>query len=102
MKLKKTNKAFLMVAATAVKKYAKNLSNHQYILMAAADMLIQIYRAESAVLRTEKSAKSHGEKSVEAQIAMSQLGLYHAVEIIARKGKEAIISFASEIGRAHV
>jgi len=95
MMLKKTKKAFLMVAGTAVKKYAKNLSNHQYILMAAADMLIQIYRAESAVLRTEKSAKSHGEKSVEAQIAMSQLGLYHAVEIIARKGKEAIISFAS-------
>ena len=34
------------------------------------------------------------EDSQSAQIAMSKLYLYHAVDIIAEKGKESIISFA--------
>ncbi|MCP4055451.1 MAG: acyl-CoA dehydrogenase, partial [Mesoflavibacter sp.] len=52
------------------------------------------YMAESAILRTEKNAKRFGEDAQSAQIAMSKLYLYHAVETIEKKGKESIISFA--------
>jgi hypothetical protein len=62
--------------------------------MAAADILIEIYMAESTILRTEKNAKRSGEDSQEIQIAMSRLYLYHAVDIISIKAKESIISFA--------
>jgi hypothetical protein len=41
--------------------------------MAAADMLIEIYMAESTLLRTEKLAKKEGQAKVEEQIAMAQL-----------------------------
>ncbi len=87
-------KAFLMVAGGAVQKFGPDLDAHQMLLMAAADMLIEIYMAESTILRTEKLAKSKGEDKAVEQIAMAKLYLYHAVDIVAQKGKESIISFA--------
>jgi phosphopantetheine adenylyltransferase len=92
--LVKLKKAFLMVAGGAVQKYGPDLEGHQQLLMAAADILIEIYMAESTVLRTEKLAKKEGEDKVQEQIAMAKLYLYKAVDVITQKGKESIISFA--------
>lgn len=83
-----------MVAGSAVQKYGPDLDAHQQLLMAAADILIEIYMAESTILRTEKLAKSKGAENVKEQIAMAQLYLYKAVDIINAKGKEGIASFA--------
>ncbi|MEM9076118.1 MAG: acyl-CoA dehydrogenase family protein [Bacteroidota bacterium] len=87
-------KVFLMVAGSAVQKFGPDLEKHQMLLMAASDILIQIYLAESAILRTEKNAKRFGEESQATQISMSKLYLYRAVDIVQQKGKEAIVSFA--------
>nr|WP_297785741.1 acyl-CoA dehydrogenase family protein [uncultured Allomuricauda sp.] len=87
-------KVFLMVAGSAVQKFGPDLEKHQMLLMAASDILIQIYMAESAILRTEKNAKRFGEEAQAAQIAMSKLYLYRAVDIIQQKAKEGIVSFA--------
>lgn len=89
----KLKKAFLMVAGSAVQKYGPDLDQHQPLLMAASDMLIEIYMAESGILRTEKLAKAKGQDQVKEEIAMAQLYLYHAVDIISQKGKEGIASF---------
>jgi alkylation response protein AidB-like acyl-CoA dehydrogenase len=89
----KLKKAFLMVAGSAVQKFGANLDEHQQLLMAASDMLIEIYMAESTILRTEKMAKSQGEDKVQEQIAMAKLYLYQAVDICTQKGKESVISF---------
>jgi hypothetical protein len=45
-------------------------------------MLIEIYMAESTILRTEKLAKKEGEDKVQEQIAMAKLYLYQAVDIV--------------------
>lgn len=90
----KLKKAFLMVAGGAVQKYGPDLDAHQQLLMAASDILIEIYMAESTILRTEKLAKTNGADKIKEQIAMAQLYLYQAVDIITQKGKESIISFA--------
>jgi alkylation response protein AidB-like acyl-CoA dehydrogenase len=87
-------KAFLMVAGGAVQKFGADLDSHQQLLMAAADMLIEVYMAESTILRTEKLSKKEGEDKVQEQIAMAKLYLYKAVDIVNQKGKESIISFA--------
>lgn len=92
----KLKKVFLMVAGSAVQKYGTELEEHQQTLMAAADILIEIYMAESGVLRAEKNAKRFGEDAQKEQIAMSQLYLYHAVDIITVKAKEAILSFSED------
>ncbi|WP_425075908.1 acyl-CoA dehydrogenase family protein [Psychroserpens sp. S379A] len=90
----KLKKVFLMVAGAAVQKFGQDLEEHQQLLIAAADILIEIYMAESTILRTEKNAKRFGEDSQKVQIAMSKLYLYNAVSIVEGKGKESIISFA--------
>jgi alkylation response protein AidB-like acyl-CoA dehydrogenase len=90
----KLKKAFLMVAGSAVQKFGPDLDSHQQLLMAASDMLIEIYMAESTILRTEKLAKNQGEDKVQEQIAMAKLYLYQAVDIVTQKGKESVISFA--------
>ena len=90
----KLKKAFLMVAGSAVQKFGPELDSHQQLLMAAADILIEIYMAESTILRTEKLAKKEGEANAQEQIAMAKLYLYKAVDIVTQKGKESVISFA--------
>ncbi len=90
----KLKKVFLMVAGAAVQKFGPDLEEHQQLLMAASNILIEIYMAESTILRTEKNAKRFGEASQAVQIAMAKLYLYNAVSIIEQNGKESIISFA--------
>jgi len=91
VRLKKT---FLMVAGAAVQKFGTAIEEHQQLLIAASDILIEIYMAESAILRTEKNVKRFGEAAQSVQIAMAKLYLYQAVDIVEKNGKESIISFA--------
>jgi alkylation response protein AidB-like acyl-CoA dehydrogenase len=92
--LARLKKVFLMVAGSAVQKFGPELENHQQLTMAASDILIEVYMAESTILRTEKNAKRFGEDVQATQIAMTRLYLYNATEKVIQKGKEAIISFA--------
>lgn len=87
-------KVFLMVAGSAVQKFGAELEAHQQLLLASADILIEIYMAESGILRTEKNVKRFGEEGQKEQIAMSRLYLYKAVDIITQRAKEGIVSFA--------
>lgn len=90
----KLKKVFLMVAGSAIQKFGPELEQHQQLLNAASNILIEVYMAESAILRTEKNAKRFGQDSQAEQIAMSQLYLYNAVDIITKNAKEGIVSFA--------
>lgn len=92
--IRKLKKVFLMVAGSAVQKFGPQLEEHQQLLLAAADILIEVYMAESTILRTKKNAKRFGEDSQKEQIAMAKLYLYNAVEKITQKAKEGIVSFA--------
>ena len=92
--LKNLKKVFLMVAGSAVQKYGPKLEEHQQLLLAASDILIEIYMVESAILRTEKNIKRYGIDTQKEQIAMTQLYLFNAIEDITSKAKEGIVSFA--------
>jgi hypothetical protein len=91
--IRRLKKVFLMVAGKAVQQFGPDLEQHQQLLMAAADILIEIYMAESGILRAEKNVKRSGAESQKTQIAMAQLYLYEAVDIVIKKGKEAVVSF---------
>ena len=92
--LKNLKKVFLMIAGAGVQKYGTELEEHQQMLLAVADILIEVYMAESAVLRAEKNIGVYGLEAQEHQVALSQLYLYQAVEKISTKGREAILGFA--------
>ncbi len=92
--LKNLKKVFLMIAGAGVQKYGTELEEHQQLLLAVADILIEVYMAESAVLRAEKNVGIYGAEAQAYQLAMSQLYLYQATEKITAKGREAILGFA--------
>ncbi|MFJ1474239.1 acyl-CoA dehydrogenase family protein [Capnocytophaga cynodegmi] len=87
-------KVFLMVSGFAIQKYGTGLEKHQLLLMIASDIMMEIYMAESVVLRAEKNAKRFGEENQKVQIAMAKLCLYQSVEKIITRAKEGIISFS--------
>ena len=92
--IEKMKKAFLMIAGKAVETFGMELEKHQQLILAAAEVLIEIYMAESAVLKAEKLAHMRSEQEAEGQIAMAQLNLYQSVAKVAEHGKEAIAYFA--------
>ncbi|MFM7196142.1 MAG: acyl-CoA dehydrogenase family protein, partial [Bacteroidota bacterium] len=87
-------KAGLMVAGAAIQKFMMKLSDEQEIIMNLADMLIEGYVAESALLRVEKLIALRGEQACETEKAMAMITLHGAVEVSARAGREALTSFA--------
>ena len=87
-------KAGLVVAGAAVQKFMMKLSEEQEILMNMADMLIESYVAESAMLRVEKLIGLRGEKACEIHKEMAMIYLHHAMNKAASAGREAIMSFA--------
>ncbi len=91
--IKNLKKLFLMVAGAILQKYGEKIDKHQQLMLACSNILIQIYMAESAILRAEKMAKKEGEDNVKEQIAMAKLNLFHAIDIIETAGKHSIISF---------
>ena len=91
--LSKLKKCFLMIAGKAVETFGMELEEQQQIITAASDIMIEIYLAESTILKVEKLTTKASEDNHDAQIAMAKLNLYNAIEKINSKGKEAIISF---------
>ena len=87
-------KAGLMVSGAAVQKFMMKLSDEQEILMNLADMLIEVYVAESTILRVEKLIGIRGEQACEIQKEMAIIYLHRAMEIAAAAGRSAIMSFA--------
>ncbi|SMD42516.1 Acyl-CoA dehydrogenase [Aquiflexum balticum DSM 16537] len=91
--IKKLKKVFLMVGGKAAMALADKIESEQEVMMNLADVMIEIYAAESAVLRTEKLVSLRGEEACQPQIAMAQVYLFEAVEKIQTAAKEAIASF---------
>jgi len=92
-KVKNLKKVFLMIAGTAFQKYGQELKKNQQTLMGLSDMMIEIYFAESAILRTVKN-KNKG-MDMEHQIDMTSLYVFDAVEITLKRSKEIIGNIAS-------
>jgi len=91
--LKKLKKAILMTAGKAAQHYAMEIEKEQEILINLANMVIDVYACESAILRAEKLVSQNGEESARHQINMSKLCLYSAIKSCQGAGEEVILSF---------
>lgn len=86
-------KAILMTAGAAVQKLMTRLENEQQILMNIADMSIQAFNAESALLRVMKMAEKNGADTCEYELDVVDTCLYDAADKIGKYGKDAINAF---------
>lgn len=91
--IKNLKKVFLMVGGKAAMALQDRIEEEQEIMMNLADVLIEVYAAESALLRTEKLVAQRGEEACADYMAMSQIYLSYAVDKINASAKEAIAAF---------
>lgn len=87
-------KAVLMVAGAAAQKFMMEIENQQEILMNLADMAIDIFAAESAMLRTEKLMMKNGADTAVLHVLLTKTYLSDALERINLAGKHAICAIA--------
>jgi hypothetical protein len=87
-------KAIMMTAGAAVQKLMMKIEQEQEILMNIADMAINTFNAESALLRAAKMVEQKGEAACQFELDMMRTYLYDAADRINKFGKDAINGFA--------
>lgn len=90
-------KIILMVAGGAAKMQMDgklNLKEEQEVLMNTADMFIDLYAAESMLLRVQKLAGMQKENPQEVYDAMLQVFIHDATARMSRNATDALASFA--------
>jgi alkylation response protein AidB-like acyl-CoA dehydrogenase len=88
--LKNLKKTILMIAGTTAQKLGDKLALEQEVMMNIANMIIEVYMLESALLKTEKLIAKDGRETHEEKISMCINYLHHAVEEVSKNGKEAL------------
>lgn len=84
-------KIALMILGTAAQKYMMELQKEQEILCNAADIIIEAYQMETAVLRAQKLAAG-GDAS--RQIEMAQVFCNDAIQRVEATAKNTIAAFS--------
>ncbi|MDB5230883.1 MAG: butyryl-CoA dehydrogenase [Chitinophagaceae bacterium] len=97
-------KAILMTAGAAVQKLMMNLDKEQEILMNIADMAIETYHCESALLRAIKIVETKGETAAALYLDIVRTYIYDAADRINKSAKDALNGFAEgdELRMMHI
>ncbi len=82
-------KAFLVIAGSGAQKFMDRIKDEQEILLAAADMAINIFAIESAVLRAEKMLPSCSEARKKAAESAVKAFAFAATEKVATAARKA-------------
>jgi alkylation response protein AidB-like acyl-CoA dehydrogenase len=84
----------LFAAGAATQKYMQQIEQQQEIMGAIADIVIETYAMESALLRTMKSVQSGPESAAETAIAMTRFYLSRAFERVESSARTIISDVA--------
>lgn len=83
-------KVFLMVAGLAVQKYEEKLDREQEILRDIADIVIETFAMESALLRTQKAIAKNGEAKEQLKIAYTRAFIYESFQRVDAFARHAL------------
>jgi alkylation response protein AidB-like acyl-CoA dehydrogenase len=83
-------KMFLQAAGGAVQKFREKLADEQELIGALANIVMEIYAMESALLRTQKAAAAKGEAAVPVMIDAARVFIADAAERVDHEAKRAI------------
>ncbi|RLD71333.1 MAG: acyl-CoA dehydrogenase [Bacteroidetes bacterium] len=87
-------KVVLMLLKAASEKFNRTLVTEQEILSNISDCIIQVYVAESVVLRLKKMEAMKGEEACKIYRDMADVFVYDAAARIAKVARDATYSFA--------
>jgi hypothetical protein len=91
---KNAKKVALMTLGAAAQKYMMTLADQQEILSGIADIIMDTYAMESAILRAQKLAASQGEEAAAQYLDMTRVFCNDAVERIEARAKNTIAGMA--------
>jgi len=92
--VEQAKKLGLFAAGAATQKYMQAIQDQQEIMGAIADMTIETYAMEGAVLRAQKIAQAKGEAAAAVPIAMARVYLTQAMERVESAAKRVIAAVA--------
>ena len=92
--VKNAKKVALMTLGTAAQKYMMTLGDQQEILMGVADIIMDTYAMESAILRTQKLAASQSEQAAARYVDITRVFCNDAVERIEARAKNTLSGMA--------
>ena len=84
----------LFAAGAATQKYMQAIQDQQEIMGAIADMTIETYAMESAVLRAQKIVEAKGEPAATLPVAMTRVYLAQAFEKVESAARKVIAAVA--------
>jgi alkylation response protein AidB-like acyl-CoA dehydrogenase len=84
----------LFASGAATQKYMTTIQDQQEVMGAIADMTIEIYAMESAVLRAQKLVEQKGDAAAALPIAMTQVYITQALDKIEAAAKKVIADVA--------
>jgi alkylation response protein AidB-like acyl-CoA dehydrogenase len=84
----------LFAAGSATQKYMQAIQDQQEIMGAIADMTIETYAMESAVVRAQKIVETKGEAAAALPIAMTRVYLSQAMEKVESAARKVIAAVA--------
>ncbi|MFN6962726.1 MAG: acyl-CoA dehydrogenase family protein [Pyrinomonadaceae bacterium] len=91
---KNAKKIALMVLGTAAQKYMADLQNQQEILLNCADIIMEAYQMESAILRARKYADRNGEDAAARYVDMAAVYCNDAIQRVEAKARNTIAAMA--------
>ncbi|HXW55752.1 MAG TPA: acyl-CoA dehydrogenase family protein [Candidatus Cybelea sp.] len=86
--LAQAKKIFLLAAGSAVQKYREQLAEHQEIVAALADIVMDVYAMESCLRRAQKADK--GRAGGSAQSDAARLFIHEAMDRIEKEARTAL------------
>ncbi|MBK9214043.1 MAG: acyl-CoA dehydrogenase family protein [Chloracidobacterium sp.] len=87
-------KIALMVLGTAAQKYMMGLAEQQEVLLNCADIIMDAYQMESAILRARKLADANGEEAAARQVDMAAVFCNDAIQRIEMKARNTLAAIA--------
>ncbi|WP_225931364.1 acyl-CoA dehydrogenase family protein [Leptolyngbya sp. 7M] len=87
-------KIALMVLGTAAQKYMQSLQDQQEVLLNCADIIMDAYQMESAILRAKKSAERQGEEAAGRLVDIAAVFCNDAIQRIEMKARNTLAAIA--------
>lgn len=85
-----SKKIFLMIAGSAVQKYQQDLEKEQEILSNIADIAIETFAMESALLRTLKAVEKNGVDAEQHKIDLTRAFAAESFEKVEKLARESL------------
>lgn len=92
--LANAKKLTLFAAGVATQKYMAKISDEQEVMGAIADMVMEVYAMESAILRAQKIVAGKGTAAAEISVALAHIYAARAIEKVELAARRVVAAAA--------